>query len=795
MIERVEKFIRRFRKNLSRTEWVAKFLNLPFSCETVTEPGFILIQIDGLSRTQLERSLARGRLPHLRNLLKRHNYKLKSLYSGLPSTTPAAQGELFFGVKTSVPAFKFFRRDCSETMVMYDPAVVMQKSRELEMEGEALLSGGSSYGNVYAGGAAEARYCLETMNLASFLKSTHPLKVTLILLLNFPVFFRILGLSSLEVVLAITDFFRGLGKKESFIHELKFIPSRLGICVLMRELIRFRVQMDAARGIPIIHSNFLCYDEHAHRRGPSSAFAHFTLHGIDAAIRDIHRAAQRSDCRDYRVLVFSDHGQESVTSYAKHFGRTLSQAAREVFAKGPFKDVPFVCDDGEVGAFLYQRGKNLIFTPAENTPSEIPIRREPEVRMTAMGPLGHIYFPESISEKEMHLYAEDLVKQAGVPLVLYAGAAGITGVNSEGTFPLRGRPENLLGKFHPFLTQVTEDLERLCLHPDSGDLVISGWKPGEAPMSFPEENGAHGGPGYEETRGFVLMPADFDSTRKELRLLDLRNKIRSHISGHTGRRFESVRPGLSRETLRILTWNIHSCISLDGKVFPGRTIRVIRSLQPDMVALQEVDSGKARTHYQNQAKLLSENLGMMYHFFPIVTAGDGEYGMAILSRFPIIPVKFDILPDFGPSQTREKRGAMWVKAVTPLGEVQLINTHMSLFKQERMRQMLHLLSEAWLGGIREETRVILCGDLNAGPRSPVYRRLLLRLRDIQSMGEFKGPRPTFYSRNPMFRLDHIFASRHFEPIRVEVPADRETRIASDHLPVFAELIQNKSSRS
>ena len=67
-------------------------------------------------------------------------------------------------------------------------------------------------------------------------------------------------------------------------------------------------------------------------------------------------------------------------------------------------------------------------------------------------------------------------------------------------------------------------------------------------------------------------------------------------------------PGSS--TIRAMTYNIHSCVNMDGSVGPERIAGVIDELAPDVVALQEVDAGIPRTHHQDQPKILSEMLEM-----------------------------------------------------------------------------------------------------------------------------------------------------------------------------------------
>jgi hypothetical protein len=110
MLNFVETFVRRSRHRLSRSELLVRLLGLPKSKDVPSSRGLVLIQIDGLSRRQLEHAMARGNLPFLRQLMQKHKYRLDSLYSGLPSSTPAVTAELLYGVKGAVPAFSFFDR-------------------------------------------------------------------------------------------------------------------------------------------------------------------------------------------------------------------------------------------------------------------------------------------------------------------------------------------------------------------------------------------------------------------------------------------------------------------------------------------------------------------------------------------------------------------------------------------------------------------------------------------------------------------------------------------------------------
>jgi hypothetical protein len=409
---------------------------------------------------------------------------------------------------------------------MYDSECVDRSARNFAEQHQGLLTGGTSYGNTFTGGADEARYCAQTLDAVSLLKAAHPLKILMVLLFHLGKFLRVLGLALIELGLALIDLFRGLMEKRHFFHELKFVPTRVAVCIVLRELIRFRVKLDVLRGVPVIHANFVGYDEQAHRRGPSSAFAHWTLQGIDGVIKDIYRSALRSEYRRYHLMVYSDHGQEGVQIYETMCGRCLRSTIKEVFSQGVLSQYPVEQPHSIfVGSYLYRRGRSLLMKRRDQEASEaVHSRERKEIKFAAMGPLGHIYLPRHISAEEKARYARLLAVQANIPLVLFADREAVTAVTGTGDFLSLRQAGGVLGEDHPYLEAVADDLEHLCLHPDAGDFVISGWQPDEAPISFQVENGGHGGPGREETRGFVLMPHAVADDETLLRPSSLREK-------------------------------------------------------------------------------------------------------------------------------------------------------------------------------------------------------------------------------------------------------------------------------
>lgn len=229
----------------------------------------------------------------------------------------------------------------------------------------------------------------------------------------------------------------------------------------------------------------------------------------------------------------------------------------------------------------------------------------------------------------------------------------------------------------------------------------------------------------------------------------------------------------------ILTYNVHSCIGTDRRLDPGRIADTIARTGADIIGLQELDVGRPRTGGLDQAHAIASRLRMSAHFHPAMHVKEERYGDAVLSALPMRLVKAGALPSLG-----EPRGALWVEIDAFGVPLQLINTHLGLWRRERLRQVETLIGPDWLGHPDYAgAHRLLIGDFNSIPSSPAYRRLAESIADVQP--EVTRHKPTFPSRYPVFRLDHIFASRGLACQQAEVVRTPLTRLASDHLPLVA----------
>jgi len=810
-VRRTLAVFRLLRRWISRREWTVRLLGLEVFPAKPDTAGVILLQIDGLAQKQFERALARGKMPFVRRLWSAGDYRLESFYSGVPSTTPAVQAELFFGIRTAVPAFAFRDSETGQTIEMLQFSAAAKIEQACQNDRRGLLEGGSAYCNIYRGGASEPHFCASAMGARELLGHAGPGRLILVAIWNSMAVIRSLGLLAAEFVVAISDFFRGILDGRDVWAEFKLIPSRVIVAVLIRELIAIGVEADATRGLPIIHANFLGYDEQSHGRGPHSGMAHWSLRQIDGAIARIVRAARASHRRDYQIWLYSDHGQQASTPYKDPQGRTLEQVVHEFFDHD-WRNNQLARDDpkepstqgiqsqraGWLGGAWAKRLAELEETLSA-TDRETAIERPTVV---AKGPLGHIYLPPGCTPETKRRLAARLASEAQVPWVFMPHEeAGVQAWHRDSTYRLPEDAEAVFGKSHPFLPELPEDFERVCRHRDAGDLIISGWDTDGSTVTFVCEFGSHGGPGPDETGGFVLIPSEvrmpayvpFAYWRpSRLRQAVLRTvapeqaKVECAESVPHDHRTASVsvRKPVS---LRVMTYNVHSCFGTDGRLSLARVARMIASCNPDLVALQEVDVGRVATGEMDQAAGLARELEMDYTFHPSVVSGSECYGNAILSRIPIRVRRAGLLPVLAGAPQWEPRGVVWVTVETEEFRLQLFATHLGLNRRERQLQVAALLGPDWLSHSECEGPIVLCGDFNAHSTSLVYRQLTARFLDAQTAVAGQRPRNTWFSRYPLLRLDYLFVSPELVVRSAQVPDTYLARVASDHRPVIVDL--------
>ncbi len=232
-----------------------------------------------------------------------------------------------------------------------------------------------------------------------------------------------------------------------------------------------------------------------------------------------------------------------------------------------------------------------------------------------------------------------------------------------------------------------------------------------------------------------------------------------------------------------LTYNIRTGLGMDNRRDLYRIARVILAVQPDVVVLQEVDSGTRRVGGRDQAQILAAHTGMEAYFFPAMAFDGGQYGIAILTRFPVIQT--DTLPLPG-----EPRVAGAVRMVRPCSNgadtLWVIGTHLDTRPHPRRRSVS--LLQQWvqtLGG----GAAVLAGDLNAAPDSPTLSSLL---KDW-SLPQGAVPLHTFPADSPRVQIDYVLfrPAGDWKVLSVQVLPES---VASDHRPLLVVLRRQQHGR-
>jgi len=238
---------------------------------------------------------------------------------------------------------------------------------------------------------------------------------------------------------------------------------------------------------------------------------------------------------------------------------------------------------------------------------------------------------------------------------------------------------------------------------------------------------------------------------------------------------------------RIMTYNVHRCVGVDRRLDVDRIAAVIAEFEPDVVALQELDVGRARTRGMDQAHEIAERLEMTFHFNAAMKVEEELYGDAILTHRPERLVRKGPLPTIGGVPGLEPRGAVWIAIDFDGVEVNVINTHLGLVPREQRLQAKALVGSEWLGDERCREPVILVGDFNATSVTRPYQRVAGKLADAQRSPSIPRALPTFPSAFPVLRIDHVFVSPGIRVTGSQAPFSPLARMASDHLPLVVDF--------
>jgi hypothetical protein len=482
----------------------------------------LIVQIDGLSRAVLQRGLDEGRMPFLRRLLERGGGRLHPMSVGLPTSTPAFQMSAMYGVTPDIPGFHYHdkRRRSDVYFPRSGDAAHVETTQAAGRLG--IVQGGSTYGCVFTGGAANNLLTFTMLKRPSAPGLLHALSAGVVLVW---VLLKSVAISAVQISRALLAFLADpLGAPRGW----KLLAFKVGVSVWIRELFTLSAARDVYAGTPAVYVNYLDYDIFAHAWGPRHRRALRALHAVDHSLRVLWRAARRVPEYRYDIYVLADHGQAHCIPYDRlSGGRRIERAlfedvlgpagAHEVAPGRP----PRRRLAGGIKAVRSGRVPGLVQRFLNYLETDLPwllrsdvkeARQRGNVRVIAAGPNAFVYFLDEVEpvaleqiEERFPGLTEGLARSRGIGLVLVRTAEGPLcywrgkryTLAELGSGPFAGRED---------LDLVVAGIRDLMAMPSAGDLVLYGLEAPEGHVSYIAEIGAHAGPTADEMQTFIVTP-------------------------------------------------------------------------------------------------------------------------------------------------------------------------------------------------------------------------------------------------------------------------------------------------
>jgi endonuclease/exonuclease/phosphatase family metal-dependent hydrolase len=231
-------------------------------------------------------------------------------------------------------------------------------------------------------------------------------------------------------------------------------------------------------------------------------------------------------------------------------------------------------------------------------------------------------------------------------------------------------------------------------------------------------------------------------------------------------------------SLRVVTYNIHRCRGMDRRTRPDRVAAVLRDVGADVIALQEVIG--AGPHGVNQAEEIGAALGMGWVMAPARHLRGHQFGNVILSDYPIVNHTRHDLSWKSCEERCMQRADIDVKGHL----LHVYNVHLGTAILERRNQaerLAHLVADKHVGGAK-----LVLGDFNEWMRGLTTELLSTRLKSV-NLANYLTRRKSYPGLFPILHLDHIYYDGDLDVMNVEFPRTRLSLVASDHLPMVADI--------
>ncbi|MBS2032623.1 MAG: alkaline phosphatase family protein [Deltaproteobacteria bacterium] len=496
---------------------------------------FVILHLDGVSKKRLERGMADGTLPRLRDFLARGDHRMSPLYAGSPSSTPSFQAGLLWGVRADAPGFLWYDKRLGRPVSMNLKADASRVEDDVSAGRRGLLEDGTTYFSLFTGGSRVNAFTLtgwsrdevrlhpgaNGWDVAS-LFAIHALTAT-----------NVIGGAIVESANAVADVLDWAAHTARFDHERAFLTNRVLLSAGARNYATYATVLDIARGVPSIYACFADYDEIAHRRGPDSRQALRALEATDRAAGVILDAALASG-NDYDIYLLADHGQVSTRPFEAVTGATLHEVVGGANEPGPMEKPDPRHRLANVGRAFWRAAQRRLGGVGQVEAALVGALRgaarslqrdvQRETVVIDAGDIAHVYFtadPEPMTLEQIQARLPGVIEA-----VVGSRAAGVVAVRGgRGGYAFRnGRRIDLSEPAADLALglgyggrRVRAALQAMLGMRSSGDLVVYGNGLRESDVAFAWEFGSHGGIAADEVDAFMIHPArtPFDFSRVE----------------------------------------------------------------------------------------------------------------------------------------------------------------------------------------------------------------------------------------------------------------------------------------
>ncbi|GIF05415.1 membrane protein [Actinoplanes siamensis] len=461
-----------------------------------TEPGLLVVQLDGVAEPVLRWAIRAGNLPVLGQWLRSGSHSLRRWHTGLPSTTPASQAGILHGASRQIPAFRWFEKETGKVMVSNRPRDAAVIERRLS-DGRGLLrDGGVSIGNAFGGDAATSLLTVSHAALpgrsargwAAFMASPYG-------------FTRALVLGVAEVFTELHQ--ARLQRRRNLQPRVSRSGAYLALrpaAMLLRDVNVSLIAEQMARGVPAIYCDLVDYDEVAHHAGPARPESMRQLESLDRMLGVLERLSPEA-ARRYHLVVLSDHGQSQGATFRQRHGETLEEVVERLTADpaaGPREPAE-------------EQGRSA--------PAPPPVSAA--LLVLSSGNLSLIYLTRRTHrvlraeiEQTYPRLIPGLAAHPGIGLVVVGDQDGPIAYGPGGSHRLREGVVSGQDPLLPYGDRARADLLRHQEAAHIGDLVvISAMDPETQEVAaFEELVGSHGGLGGWQTDAMLVHPAAWTVT-------------------------------------------------------------------------------------------------------------------------------------------------------------------------------------------------------------------------------------------------------------------------------------------